>query len=124
MIMKRKSDTRFGHKLDKFFWFFISFWPVFGWLFSMLGGQAPVSFTDYMATIFGSGLYSSNLFYSVLDRLFGAGGFFPLFLASSDGILRFFTYLCTVEIIHVYFDVIVFIPRLAHKWISKAVQDD
>ena len=90
----------------------------------MLGKAPTVSFTDYMVNLFGSALYSSNLFYSVLDKIFGAAGFFPLFASSSDGILRLLTYFCTIEVIHVYFDVIVFIPRLAHKWISKAVQDD
>lgn len=36
----------------------------------------------------------------------------------------YLSYCVGVEIFHVLFDVVVFIPRLAHKWISAAVQDD
>ena len=37
---------------------------------------------------------------------------------------KYLAYVAGVEVFHVMFDVVVFIPRLAHKWIGKAVQDE
>ena len=34
------------------------------------------------------------------------------------------SYCVNIEIVHVLFDVLVFIPRLTHKWVRKAVQDE
>lgn len=127
MRMKR-TTSRFAFKLDKIFWFFIQFFPLLSWclyLFSFNGyGDAGSSFMSFWTwlnnQIFGS-IMTENVIYTTLIEIFGAYGVFPIFGTS---FLLFITYLVSVEIIHVFYDVIVFIPRLAHKWISKAVQDD
>ena len=130
MRMKKVSNTRFSYKLDKLFWWFFSLAPLFGYLlfyFSMVPTTPPsetVSFYSYMLGYWGLGFVSSNPVVDVLFRVFGPQGVFPVFAGSLAGILQYLAYLCFVEIFHVLFDVMVFIPRLAHKWISKAVQDD
>lgn len=55
--------------------------------------------------------------------IFGENGAFPLFDSYNQSIVYYLSYCVNIEIVHVLFDVLVFIPRLAHKWVGKAVQD-
>lgn len=41
-----------------------------------------------------------------------------------SAILAYLTYCVMVTIAHVVYDVMVFIPRLSHKWLGKATQQD
>lgn len=125
MRIKKTSD-RFSKKLDKIFWFFISFAPLIFYalyLVSHFKQSEYFSFYVFFSNYLGLFFSSNSVFSSMLSSIFGPSGIFPVFSAQS-GWLVLFSYLGTVEVIHVFFDVIVFIPRLAHKWISKAVQDD
>lgn len=129
MRTKSISNTRFSHKLDKIFWFIVSFLPVFSWLIYLYGyvhlnidpGTSIIRFSNWLQSNFLIVSFNSNPFYSVLSQIFGSGGFFPLLDTNA---LSFFVWFLTIEVVHICFDVIVFIPRLAHKWISKAVQND
>jgi hypothetical protein len=129
MRTKKNGNTRFSYKLDKIFWFVISFFPLFSWLiylFSFTSYTAsPLTFFAWLEQNFGFlGNVSGSVIYSTIYRIFSITSVESLFPALSTSLMAFFTYLVTVEIVHVLYDVIVFIPRLAHKWISKAVQDD
>lgn len=129
MRTKKISNTRFSHKLDKIFWLIISLLPVLSWLFYLYGyvrlntdsSTVVFYFFNWLQSNFLIVDFGSNPFYSVLLQIFGPGGIFPLLDAN---VLSLFVWFLTVEVIHVCFDVVAFIPRLAHKWISKAVQDD
>lgn len=129
MRTRQINNTRFAHKLDKIFWFIISFLPVFSWLFYLCGfvhlntdpSTSIIRFSNWLQSNFLIVNLDSNPFFSVLSRVFGSGGAFPLL---DPNALSLFVWFLTIEVVHVCFDVIVFIPRLAHKWISKAVQDD
>ena len=129
MRTKKISNTRFSHKLDKIFWLIISLLPVLSWFIYLYGyvhfvtnpSTSVVYFFNWLQSNFLITDFSSNPFYSVLFQIFGPGGVFPLLDAN---VLSLFVWFLTIEVIHVCFDVIVFIPRLAHKWISKAVQND
>lgn len=129
MRMKKNGNTRFSYKLDKIFWFVISFFPLFSWLvylFSFTSYTAsPLTFYAWLEQNFALlGQVSHSIIYSTLYQIFSITSVNSIFPALSTSLLAFFTYMVTVEIVHVLYDVIVFIPRLAHKWISKAVQDD
>lgn len=125
----KKTTSRFAFKLDKIFWFIISLLPVLSWFvylfgyanFSTNSSANVVYFFSWLQSNFLIVDFASNPFYSVLSQIFGSGGAFPLLDAN---VLSLFVWSLTVEVIHVCFDVMAFIPRLAHKWISKAVQDD
>lgn len=126
MITRKMSNTRFAYKVDKFFWFFISFAPLIFYalyLLSHFKQSEYFSFYVFLSNYLGLFFSSSSVFSSLLSTIFGPSGVFPVFSAQS-GWLVFFSYLATIEVVHVLFDVMIFIPRLAHKWISKAVQDD
>ena len=125
----KKTTSRFAFKLDKIFWFVISLLPLFSWLvylFSFSGYTAsPLTFYAWLDQNFVfMGQISNSVIYSTFYQIFSITSVSSLFPVLSTSFLAFFTYLVTVEIVHVIYDVIVFIPRLAHKWISKAVQDD
>lgn len=125
----KKTTSRFAFKLDKIFWFVISFFPLFSWLvylFSFSSYTAsPFTFYAWLDQNFEfMGQIQNSAIYSTLYQIFSITSVTSLFPVLSTSLIAFFTYLITVEIVHVIYDVIVFIPRLAHKWISKAVQDD
>jgi hypothetical protein len=129
MRTKKISNTRFSRKLDKIFWLIISLLPVLSWFIYLYGyvhlvtnpSTSVVYFFNWLQSNFLIANFDSNPFYSVLFQIFGPSGVFPLLDAN---LLSLFVWFLTVEVIHVCFDVMAFIPRLAHKWISKAVQDD
>lgn len=125
----KKTTSRFAFKLDKIFWFIVSFFPLFSWLIYLFSFSSsttsPLTFYAWLDQYFGfMGQVSNSIIYSTLYQIFSITSVASLFPVLSISLLAFFTYLITVEIVHVVYDVIVFIPRLAHKWISKAVQDD
>ena len=129
MRMKKNGNTRFSYKLDKIFWFVISFFPHFSWLLYLFSFSSytasPITFYAWLEQNFAFlGPISQSPIYSTFYRIFSITSVNSLFPTLSTSLMAFFTYLVTVEIVHVLYDVIVFIPRLAHKWISKAVQDD
>lgn len=126
-MLSKTTRHRFSYKLDKLFWFFIQIFPLVCFAVYCIagtrGGEVVVpTFNSFLIKL-GFDYQQGNIFYNVLAQLFGSNGVFPLFV-DSGGVLLYLTYVLTTEVLHVCFDVIVFIPRLAHNWISKAVQDD
>lgn len=129
MTTRKTSNTRYSYKLDKIFWFIISFFPLFSWLLYLFSFSSytasPLTFYAWLEQNFAfMGQISNSIIYSTLYQIFSITSVTSLFPVLSTSLMAFFTYLITVEIVHVLYDVMVFIPRLAHKWISKAVQDD
>ena len=126
MRTKKISNTRFCYKLDKMFWLFISLAPLIFYALYLVAHfkqSEYFSFYVFLSNYLGLFFSSNNVFSSVFSSILGPSGIFPVF-SNQSGWLVLFSYLATVEVIHALFDVVVFIPRLAHKWISKAVQDD
>ena len=126
-MLSKTTRTRFSYKIDKLFWFFIQIFPLMCFTVYCIagarGGDVVVpTFNSFLLKL-GFNYQQGNIFYNVLAQLFGSNGVFPLFV-DSGGVILYLTYVLTMEVLHVCFDVLVFIPRLAHKWISKAVQDD
>lgn len=128
MRMRKTSNTRFAYKLDKIFWFLLTLLPIILYVVYLFANRSGtiLDFNKFLQTIFNfdypTGL-SKNPIYNVLFALFSFSET-SVFPALPFSFLYLFTYMASVEVVHVCFDVIVFIPRLAHKWISKAVQDD
>lgn len=108
----RKS--RFSNKVEKIFWTITLLLPVIVYLtiYSKTGASAP-SFFAFLET-FSPFPYVANIFDSITEKVFG----------ETFALTNYLSYMVGVELFHIFYDVVVFIPRLAHKWISKAVQDD
>lgn len=126
-MLSKTTRTRFSYKIDKLFWFFVQVFPLVCFAVYCIAGTrgsevVVPTFNSFLIKL-GINYQQGNIFYDVLARIFGSNGVFPLFV-DSGGVILYLTYVLTMEVLHVCFDVLVFIPRLAHKWISKAVQDD
>ena len=114
---------------DTVFWYLIYFLPLIFFLCYLFVLKADFSttfssfMTDYcplsnpifqlLNSVLGIFSYSDNGTTSTLT-LFG----------NNSGIVLYLAYCATVSLSHVFFDVIVFIPRLAHKWLGKSTQQD
>ena len=128
MRMKKTGSTRFAYKLDKLFWFLITLLPIILYAIYLFANRNStfLDFEKFLRTIlnydYPTGL-STNPILKVLYSLFSFSDT-SVFAVLPHSLLYLFTYMASIEVVHVCFDVIVFIPRLAHKWISKAVQDD
>lgn len=135
----KAKGSRFSHKLESFLWWIIRLLPLIFYVIYFNGvSQADVQweyvFSDGDPTMFSALNLSSfmdnffrlsddNLVLQVFRDIFGSSGVFSLF-ESYSGIFSYLSYLVCIEILRMMYNVVVFIPRLAHKWISNAIQDD
>lgn len=125
-MLSKTTKNRFSYKLDKIFWWIVALAPLFCYFlyvpFKSISGD-PVSVAGFLLDNFLSyTVFGNNPIWVAFYRIFSKDGVFPLF--GDERAMYIFFWFISVELVHLFFDVIVFIPRLAHKWISKAVQDD
>ena len=105
---------------DTIFWYLLYFLPVIGYLIFLIaepssGVTVSLTFSGFMDSI-GFGVLTDNIIFSVLSDIFGVNGLLPIFV--NDSLIAYFTYFIGVFVIHVLVDVVLFIPRLAHKWMN------
>lgn len=105
---------------DTIFWYLVYLLPVIGYLLYLIAepasGTSLVAFDSFFSNI-GLGLVSDNVVVSTLKDIFGTGGVLPLFTTDTPFII-FGWFVCTF-ITHLAVDFLLFIPRLAHKWLNK-----
>lgn len=124
--MRKKTVN---HLADTIFWYVLYFLPVIAYVLYLVACEPMsavpvVNMGDFVAQI-GLQFDSTNVIYSALVDLFGPGGILPLI--NSTAIFSVLTYYASVYIVHLAVDVLIFIPRLAHKWLdsfAKGVQND
>ena len=126
-MLSKTTKNRFGYKLDKLFWWIVALFPIFAYLFFLITASltqftSQITFADFLNEHLGIYQSMNSTVSMPIYQIFGPNGIIPMFSGNS-GLVQLFAYFVSVEIIHVLFDILVFIPRLAHKWISKAVQD-
>lgn len=126
------------HVADTIFWYALYFLPVIMGVISIIGFMSSESFFTYWIgdgdysnlpvlaafrnVIDGFGVMADGPVYMVLYDLFSTDGLIPVF--SDDLIFKFFSYFINVYLIHLCVDFVLFIPRLAHKWMKKFTQGD
>lgn len=106
---------------DNVMWYLIYLLPIVIWLAVSFRTGNLVNLSSAMSTM-GLEIFSNNQIYSVLLSAFGSLGVLPLF-ATTD-ILMYMAYFISVFLIHLGVDFILFIPRLAHKWLNKLYGGD
>ena len=120
--MRKRTINTFA---DTVFWYLIYFLPVLVYLLYLIAepasGTSLISFSSCFDTI-GLGFVSDNIVVSSLKDIFGTGGLLPLF--SSDTPFIIFGWFVCTYITHLAVDFLLFIPRLAHKWMNKFTQGD
>lgn len=113
--------------VDSFFWLLVAILPLLLYLitcFSYKLTNATESVTAFLPFMKSLGLVDSGLIYNSLFDLFGTGGILPLFSAENNAILVFLSYFVSVEIVHLAVDFLLFIPRLAHKYMNTFTQNE
>ena len=108
LSLSTSGHSRFQDKLDKVFWFLLAILPCVLYFFELCFEY--VTFYDFMSN-FGAFPFIFDILNEVTEIAFDTQFMITPYLA----------YLVSVEIMHVLFDVIVFIPRFAHKILSKAI---
>lgn len=102
--------TKMKHKIDQFLWAFMWMLPFLAFFVSWFRiGSAPAILT-WIDQQF-SFPFVRDILNNVWSTAFGA----ELQLSG------FISYLICVEVVHCLFDVVVFIPRIAHTFIDKFV---
>lgn len=67
---------------------------------------------------------SDNLVVIALEKIFGDEGILPFAWISSSGIHLYCSWLVYVTLLRLFVDFILFIPRLAQKWMNGFTQGD
>lgn len=113
-----------NHLTDSVMWYFIYLLPLI--LCVVMSFNSPSSF-DLTAMLcggsFGVLASESNVIFKAFEALFGASGVLPLFASGDVGIMLYMAYFCSVMLLHLAVDFIVFIPRLAHKYMNVFTQN-
>lgn len=129
-MLSKTTKNRLAYRLDKIFWFVIQTLPLLSWFiycFSVTRSSENSfwAFDTFLIEVFGIGNFDGNVVYQALSKIFQYSvSIVPSVSFLSKSLTALFSWFIMIEVLHVCFDIIVFIPRLAHKWISKAVQDD
>lgn len=107
--MRKKSIVHF---FDTLMWYIVYTLPLILLLFETFRNGNFHSLYEIMSD---SGLLVNftNPVYSCLEQLFITGNVFPLF--SSPDIVVYASYFICVFLLHLAVDVLLFIPRFAHK---------
>ena len=114
-----------SHIADTIFWYILYFLPVLAYLLYLIaepsGGTTLVAFDNFFSSI-GLSMVTDNIIVNSLSDIFGTSGIMPLF--SSDIPFIIFAWFIGVYLIHLCVDFLLFIPRLAHKWMKKCTGGD
>lgn len=106
---------------DNIFWYLIYLLPLIIWVVVSFRTGNIVSLSNALETM-GLKILDNNQIIANLTEIFGSSGIFPMF-ATAD-VLLYMTYFISVYLIHLFVDFLLFIPRIAHKWLNKLYGGD
>lgn len=110
-----------SHVVDCAFWFIVSMLPIVFYVIQPLAyeltsvSEVLPTFSETMATF---GINDTNYIYVAIMDIFGESGLMPFF-SSGSSVVLFLSYFILIQLLHVFVDFVLFIPRLAHKWLAK-----
>lgn len=106
---------------DNIFWYLIYLLPLIIWVVVSFRTGNIVSLSNALETM-GLKVLENNQILTNLSEIFGSNGILPLFV--SIDILLYISYFICVFLIHLFVDFLLFIPRIAHKWLNKLYGGD
>lgn len=106
---------------DNGMWYILYLLPLIIWALVSYQSGTITSLSSAMSTM-GLEIFANNQILTSLTDIFATTGILPLF--SSPDIILYMSYFISVFLIHLFVDFILFIPRLAHKWLNKLYQGD
>lgn len=109
-----------NHIADTVFWYALYFLPVIAFFLYLIAepssSTVAVDFEAFFEGI-GLGIVTDNVIITTLKDIFGQSGLVPIFSTNTPFII--FTWFIGVYIMHLCVDFVLFIPRIAHKWLKK-----
>lgn len=117
--MRKKTVN---HLADTIFWYVVYFLPIIIYLLIFYRQGATNITFEAIFDAYGLGITENNIIVTTLNSIFGANGILPLF--KDIGIIYMLAWFSSCLIIHLAIDVLLFIVRLAHKWINTYTQGD
>lgn len=113
------------HCAKTIFWYLLYLLPIICYLLYMIAepgtGTNIVSITSFIEQL-GINISNNNLVFTTLNEIFGTNGILPFF--NDNTLIFIFTYYIEVVIMHLLVDMILFIPKLAHKWLSGVCDNE
>lgn len=112
---------------DTALWYVLYFLPVIAYgLFLFIhpsgtGTVNPISFEDFLKDV-GFTIVLNNPIYTVLSDLFGVNGLLPFFNSNAPFIIV--GWYVGMVLFHLAVDFVLFIPKLAQKWLCKLYGGD
>lgn len=108
MKTESKKLNRFMEMADFSFWLVVMALPILYYLFASIGGISPdLSFIQYIDE-FAPWNYVKSIIDDCLILVFN----------NTLPLTGYISYLVAVQVVHLFFDVLVLIPRLAHNLMS------
>lgn len=100
------------HLFDNIMWYLLYLLPVIGFLCLLCQNSDGLTLSSAMS-IMGFDVFLDSPIYTALDSLFGADGVLHLFV--NTDLIAYATYFVSIYLVHLAIDVLLFIPRFAHK---------
>lgn len=120
----RKKTIKFV--IDALFWVLISVLPlVYYGIYLIHGSEGTLlTFSEFFSSnVLGLLPLSSNIIKDGLIAVFGSSGVLPFF-ADNNIIFDFSAYFVIINLLHLFLDFVLWIPRLAHKFMNKFVSEE
>jgi len=106
---------------DNVMWYILYLLPILIWgIVSYRSGEFTTLSTAM--TNVGLEILGTNQVYTSLASIFAIDGILPLF--TNPDVILYMSYFISVFLIHLFVDFILFIPRIAHKWLNKLYGGD
>lgn len=118
--MRKKTVN---HLADTIFWYLLYFFPILAYMIYLFAESCTsiMSFGLFFSSM-GFDFVTNNFLLVGLSDIFGVNGIMPLF--QNDLVFYIFVWYIGIYLIHLAVDFLLFIPRLAHKYMNKCIQND
>ena len=116
----RKRTIKFT--FDKLLWFILMLLPFLIVLYNTrVNGLLDYSMFDVFTRGIGFDM-TDGIIVEAVNTMIGADGYIPL-INGTNCIPYYIQWLCVVVLVQIVYDVLMFIPKLAHHWIHTLTQD-
>lgn len=111
-----------NHLSDTVLWYFIYLFPLLVVLVMSIRAGETISLSEFFTTN-GYNILSSGIVFDSLNALFGSSGILPLF-GENSGLIYYASWFTSCMLIHLAVDFLLFIPRMAHRFMNKFTEGD
>lgn len=104
-----------NHFFDNFMWYLVYLLPLIIFIILLCNGDSDISISTVLTNYKLDTV--QNVIINSFSDVLGADGVFALF--NNNDLLLYFVYFISVYICHIFIDIVLFIPRYAHRIIGE-----